>query len=385
MSKKILFVDHAGVLGGGELSLLTIASALREQSEVVLFEEGPFRERLEAANVRVTLIPLPESVRNISRDGGIKKDLLAIPGLLRQCYKLSRLARSFDVIYTNSQKSMIVGALAGMFSRKPVVWHLRDLLDESHFSGGHVKLAVTVANKFVSLVIANSESTRTAFVAAGGKSSIVETIYNGIEPEPFRNVSPSSREKLRRELRVPDDALLLGCFSRLADWKGQHVLLEAVRNQTDLHVALVGDALFAPDKSYKALLHSLVQRYRMDDRVHFLGFRSDIPELMSACDVVVHSSTAPEPFGRVIVEGMLASKVVVATDAGGAAELIEQDETGMLVPPNDATAMQGALAILESDPALRDRLAQKGHQTALERFSSDRMIDEIKKAVEQLT
>ena len=122
----------------------------------------------------------------------------------------------------------------------------------------------------------------------------------------------------------------------------------------------------------------------MADRIHFAGFRSDVPDLMAACDIVAHSSTAPEPFGRVIVEGMLSSKPVVATNAGGASELIENGETGVLVPPNDATAMQGAFVELQQRAAYREQLAGAGRRSALERFSSDKMIQEIRGAVDQL-
>ncbi len=384
MSDRILFVDHAGVLGGGELSLLTIAKAFRSGSSVVLFEDGPFRERLESAEVAVEILPVSESVRNVSRDGGILSDLRAVPGLIRQCISLARRARSYDVVYTNSQKSMVIGALAGFFARRPVVWHLRDLLDESHFSRGHIRIAIGVANTFVSLVIANSDATRETFVTAGGKPALSVTIYNGIEPDRFEGITPESRADLRKEFSIPPESTLIGSFSRLADWKGQHIILEAIRSEPDVHVLLVGDALFAADHSYKSMLTALTHRYGMIDRVHFAGFRSDVPDLMSACDIIAHSSTAPEPFGRVIVEGMLAGKPVVATNAGGAAELIESGVTGILVPPNDASAMRGAFVELKQIRAKRDQLAEGGKKAALDRFSSKRMIDEIRGAIRNL-
>ena len=81
---------------------------------------------------------------------------------------------------------------------------------------------------------------------------------------------------------------------------------------------LVGDALFG-EYEYLEQLHHQVKRLGLGDRVHFLGFRSDIPQLMSLCDLIAHTSTAPEPFGRVIVEGMLCGKPVVAAAAATAA------------------------------------------------------------------
>jgi glycosyltransferase involved in cell wall biosynthesis len=90
---------------------------------------------------------------------------------------------------------------------------------------------------------------------------------------------------------------------------------------------------------------------------------------MKACDVVVHASTSAEPFGRVIVEGMLAGRPVVATAAGGARELIEDRVNGLLVPPGDARALASALRSLLAEPARAREMAEAGQQLARERFS----------------
>ena len=380
--RRILFLDHAGVLGGGELSLLSIARAFRDEAEVILFEDGPFRRKLAEDGVAVSVLPMSGKLRTISRNGGLLNDAGAIPALLGHCFKVARLARSSSVIYANSQKSMIVGAIAGALSRRPVIWHLRDLMDVAHFSSGHIRLAVGVANAFVSRIIANSEATRDAFIASGGKAAKTLTVYNGIESDPFDSVDPSTSSLLRTELGVTESDLLVGCFSRLSDWKGQHVLLEAIRKHPGWHALLVGDAIFDADTPYKSMLETLASRYGMADRVHFLGFRDNVPELMAACDIVAHTSTAPEPFGRVIVEGMLSRKPVIATNAGGAVELIRDRQTGLLVPPNDAIALQGAISSLEQDAQLRATIASQGHDEAVSRFSSDRLVREVRAIVD---
>jgi hypothetical protein len=86
-----------------------------------------------------------------------------------------------------------------------------------------------------------------------------------------------------------------------------------------------------------------------------LGARDDVPRLLAACDVVVHASVLAEPFGRVLVEAMLAGRPVVATRAGGVPEVVTDGETGVLVPPGDARALTEALDALRRDPA---RIAQ---------------------------
>ena len=96
----------------------------------------------------------------------------------------------------------------------------------------------------------------------------------------------------------------------------------------------------------------------LGDRVHLVGFRDDIPDVMNAWDVVVHASVRPEPFGRVILEGMLLGKPVMATAAGGVPELIEHGRTGFLVPPGDAAA----LARLSAPRARRARRGAGGRR-----------------------
>jgi hypothetical protein len=116
--------------------------------------------------------------------------------------------------------------------------------------------------------------------------------------------------------------------------------------------------------------------------VHFLGFRSDIPSLMSLANVVVHTSVAPEPFGRVLVEGMFAKRPVVATRAGGALEIIEDGTSGVLVPPADPGALAHALAQLLGDPAQASRIAANGHMRACGHFSLDAMLAKIEQTVD---
>jgi glycosyltransferase involved in cell wall biosynthesis len=117
------------------------------------------------------------------------------------------------------------------------------------------------------------------------------------------------------------------------------------------------------------------------DRVHFLGFRRDVPELMSLASVIVHTSVAPEPFGRVLVEGMLAKRPVVASRAGGAVEVIEDGTSGVLVPPNDSHALAHALANLLSDESRGRRIAANGYERACRHFSLGAMLANVEREV----
>ena len=119
----------------------------------------------------------------------------------------------------------------------------------------------------------------------------------------------------------------------------------------------------------------------MKERVRFLGFREDIPALLHAVDFVAHTSVAPEPFGRVIVEGMLAGKPVVATRAGGACEIIEDGATGCLVAPGDGAALAAVLRMLMEQPGEASRLAKAGRIFAMQKFPVSAMMRGIERGV----
>jgi glycosyltransferase involved in cell wall biosynthesis len=381
VNSRVLFLDHAGVLSGAELSLLDIARHYADSSKVLLFADGPFRERLERNGIAVAVLPAPRTVGGISRRGNGMRDLRAIPGVLKLARRVARLSHGHDVLYANSQKALVIGALAGRLANKPVIWHLRDMLTADHFSQKHRWLAVTLANRLTTRIIANSKATAAAFVDSGGRTERVRVVYNGIDPKPFQTVTPTEVDALREELGVPK-VPIVGAFGRLAPWKGQHVLLEALARLSGVHVLLVGEPLFGED-AYAKALREQAKTLGLAGRAHFLGFRQDIPRLMRLSDVVTHSSTAPEPFGRVIVEGMLARRPVVATRAGGAVEVVEDGVSGVLVPPGDAKALSGVLAALLADPPQRHALARAGYAAAIERFSLQVMLESVEEEVRQ--
>ena len=374
---KVLFLDHAGVLGGAELYLLDLAkhyAAHHPGSKVMLFSDGPFRARLDRAGVDVEVVQTDSRVTEVSREDRGGGGLRAVPGLLRLVAQVARAARGFDLIFANSQKAFVVAALAGKLARRPVVWCLHDILTAAHFSSTNRRLVVALANHLTAQVIANSHATAAAFAAGGGRAPVT-VIHNGIDPAPFGAVTPNEVVALREELDV-GDAPVVSVFSRLSPWKGQHVLLEALQQLPDVHALLVGEALFG-EAAYAEELKARAKASGLSARVHFLGFRSDIPALMKLSDVVLHTSTAPEPFGRVIVEGMLAGRPVVATNAGGAREIISQNEGGVLVEPGDPDALSAALARLLEQPEEASALAERGRARALTHFSSQGMVDSV--------
>ena len=378
-SPSVLFVDHTAALGGAELYLLDYVRHREGPHQVLLFEEGPFADRLASADVPTRCLSGASAVLSFSRASGLRAALQAIPGGLKLIYQVAQAARACDVVFANSQKAFLVAALAGSVTRTPVVWNLHDLLTADHFSWFNTQLVVAMANTFATTVVVNSEATRQAFVDAGGRRGLTCVVYNGLDAKVFEEAAPANV----RETQSIGDAPLVGIFSRLAPWKGQHVLLEALGTLPSVHALLVGEALFGDEVTYAQRLRDEVGRRGLSDRVHFLGFRDDIPALVSTVDMVVHTSIAPEPFGRVIVEGLLAQKPVIATRAGGAQEVIREGKTGWLVSPGDADALARAIGHVLSDPKESHRRARTGRRDARERFSLNTMVSALEKIIQQ--
>lgn len=382
MRPTILFLTHAAALGGAELYLLDIATHLRDQCAVAVLEEGPLEKKLADRGIE-THVYRGDNMHDVRKKSGIWSSLRAAPNLLDVANRLRDLVANYDVVFANSQKALFVGSLAGRLAGRPVIWNLHDLLTPSHFSLTARRLATLWANVAVDHVVTNSEATRRAFRGAGGRVPTT-TIYNGFDPAPFDEVTTNATNQLRASLGV-DGHPVVGVFSRLAEWKGQHILLEALSGLSGIHGILVGDAIFSGDEKYGDTLRERAQALGMDDRIHFLGFRNDVPALMKAVDIVVHTSVAPEPFGRVIVEGMLAKRPVIATRAGGTAEIIEEGETGVLVPPGNPRALRHAIQALLDNTNRRRRIAKNGSRMARGRFSIPESATQIADLVARLS
>jgi glycosyltransferase involved in cell wall biosynthesis len=361
---KILFLDQSGKLGGAELSLTDVAKQYRESCLVGLFADGPFRNLLQQQQIPVKVLAT-QPIR-VSKESSFIQSIGSIKSLVPIITDVVRLAREYDLIYANTQKALVVGALASFLSHRPLVYHLRDILSPEHFSHTNRRIAVTLANRFASLVIANSKATQAAFVEAGGRREITEVVYNGFDPQIYQNCE-SDVSQLKQQLGL-EGRFVVGHFSRLAPWKGQHILIEALAQcPEDVTAILVGDALFG-EQDYVQRLHQQVTELGLKKRVQFLGFRSDISQLMTACDLVAHTSTAPEPFGRVIVEAMLCGRPVVAAQAGGAVELVEPGITGFLVPPAEATLLAEIITTCRNQPDHTAAIAHQARTTASQRF-----------------
>jgi glycosyltransferase involved in cell wall biosynthesis len=374
-SAHILFVNHTSTISGAELVLLDVVQAYRGSS-VFLFESGSLESALGQLDIRILKSRFGGGLSSIRRSSRLYNALPFAGRLSAIAAELAVACRRHDVVYANSQKAFVISAVAATCVGRPMIWHLHDTISGAHFGSGQRRLQIALANRFARRVIVPSTWAAKAFVAEGGRSDLVHIVPNGL------SIASEQRERpeLRRELNLPAGPLI-GVFSRLAPWKGQHVVLRALPHLPGVNCILGGDALFGED-AYRDSLIAVVAKLGLGDRVVFLGQRSDVPRLMRAVDIVVHPSVDAEPFGRTLVEAMLVRTPVIATDVGAPAEILNGGAAGTLVAPGDTMQLVAAIRKVLATPNEISRQVAEAQTRAQEVYGVSIMQREIGKVVD---
>jgi glycosyltransferase involved in cell wall biosynthesis len=377
LTARIAFVDHVGVLGGGEVALGNLVAALdRRQWEAIaiLGGDGPLRQRLEAAGARVEILALPPVLSRI-RQGEITLAAQLHPmRLLSGVLYAGRLARHLraarvDLIHANSLRACLLAGMAGRLSGIPSVWQMHSVVGTSIMAPRGLALIRGLARRWPSHVICNSRRTAQDFDVPPGRLSVIPC---GVDSRRF---SANGRH--------PGNHLRIGMIARFASIKGQHVFVEAAallaRRHPDTEFVIAGAPLFG-EWSYAAEVRATADRLPNRDRIHFPGFVDDVPALLHTLDILVNPSTLPEGLGQVVIEAMMAGKPVIASAAGGPVDVIEHRRTGLLVPPGDPRALADALEAMVANPGETRAMGERGRQRALERYE----IESTARAIEQV-
>jgi glycosyltransferase involved in cell wall biosynthesis len=328
----ILHVSHESECGGAEISLLELLGGLdrsRFRPVLVTSAEGPLAARAREARVPVHLIEM--------------RRRLGWPAAVRS---LARLARKefAALVHANTLRAGYVTS----FLPQPRVWHVRDM--------SYPWLARRACGR-ADRVIANSQATADTLGVPGDKLRVV---FNGVDPRCFEDHDRALRGEL------DPDTVLVGILGRIDPLKGHEVLLDALaRTGKNVRLWIVGDVAFRRYEDYRASLEAKAP----GDRVEFLGWRDDLPEVLAALDLVVQPSTKPEAFGRAAAEAQAAGLPVIASRIGGLPEVVEEGVTGMLVPPGDAGALGAAIDTLAQDPKRRRSMGAAGRERARQLFT----------------
>lgn len=364
---SVVYLDHCAQLSGGELALARLLAYLPDvDRHVILAEDGPLAGRLRSAGATVEVLRMPERSRALPRDAfrghwSVASSTWATANYVRSLHRRLRELRP-DVVHANSLKSCLYGGVAARAAGIPVIWHVRDRIAPDYLPTPAIALVRAAADRLPNSIIANSAATAATLSPSRRPLTVI--------PSPV-SITTAERKRHGGELAV-------GMVGRLAPWKGQHVFLEAFARafpNAAAKAVLLGSAMFG-ESEYEQYLHQLVHRLGIVSRTTFLGFRDDVGADLAEMDVLVHASTVPEPFGQVILEGMLAGVPVIAARAGGPAEILEDGVTGLLYEPGNVRALEHALRRVTADPQLAASLVARA-KVATSAFAPEGVADAV--------
>lgn len=396
---RVLYLSTTAELGGAERCLLDLLATLRAARpdwdlELIAGEDGPLRAEVQRLGIAGRVAALPGSVARLGDAGvgaGAGRLALALRALgaapAAAAY-LGRLRRTLaetrpDLVQANTMKAHLLGALAAPRG-VPVVWHLHDYLGPRPAMARLLRLA---GRRGRVAAVAVSDSVARDAAATLGPRVPVATIVNAIDIGTFSPTIGDGSDVLDLDDRAgwPASAsapVRVGLVATFARWKGHDVFLEAVA-RLDPAIArgcrfyVVGGPIYRSLGSQwtRAELQARAEALKVADRVAFVGHQADPAPALRALDIVVHASTRPEPFGRVIVEAMACGRSVIASRLGGAAALFEDGVEALGCPAGDPAALAEALARLIADADLRRRLGVAGRRAAVARFDRCRLAE----------
>ena len=371
---NILYLDSGSGIGGGQRSLLLLLNLLdkdRFTPFVGCLGDSPFAAEAEKTEARVVPLSLPaahnktDKIRRFTL-GDLLEDLRQLKVILQ----LHRMVKqnAIDLIHANSLSVALLGGIVARINRIPILMHKRyatsyGVLDR-------------ICERLLHRVILVSEATRWNF-APTAKQTL---IYNGVDLDAFQ-ASPEEVQDLRAELLpdASDASIVAGVVTRITPEKGIHFLVRAIAalkglslmTGTDIKLLIVGGPYFQKDIDYMNALKQEVADLGVEDSIIFTGFLSDTRVVTSLLDIVLVPSIIPEACPRTIIEAMAVGKPVIATPLGGSKELVTPD-TGILVPPEDASAIADAIAILTTDRERLRALGKASCNRAEQLFSSEK-------------
>jgi glycosyltransferase involved in cell wall biosynthesis len=325
---------------------------------------------LRELGIAVEIIPLADGIRTRSRTGlgpatVLRSTVATVPFVLRLAWRLNRLRP--DVVHTTSLKADLLGTVAAKLAGVPVVWHVHDRIADEYLPRPVVRAFRWLAARLPRAVVVNSHATG----ATVGRADAV-VAYPGFAADQVR---PGPVED-----RIDPPTPVVGLIGRISPTKGQMELIEAVpsvlKEFPQARFRLIGAPLFG-EQGYADTVARRIGELGLAETVELTGSVDDVAAELDRMTVLVHASPVPEPFGQVVVEGMIRGVPVIATDSGGVPEILEGGRLGVLVPPGDPSALAAAIVTVLADDEGRARRAVEAHAVALSRFPMTRTADVI--------
>lgn len=358
---RVLFLTTSMPVGGAETLLENLVRRLdrtRFAPEIVCLKEpGPLGEKLAAE--------LPMHSQLLAN----KYDLRVLPRL----WRLMRTPRAAAVITVGAGDKMFWGRLAAKLAGVPVIASALHSTGWPDGIGRLNRLLTAITDAFVGVAAAHG---RHLVDIEGFPEHKVHVIYNGVDADRF---APRDAIETRQSLGIPNDAPVVGILAALRPEKNHELFLTGA--QRILAQTPAARFVVVGDGPKRAELEALAAELDVAQAVHFLGTRSDVPELLAACDLVAltsHNEAAPVS----ILEALSTAVPVVASSVGSVGETVIDGKTGRLFPAGDLDAFATAALELLGDPAERRRLGDAGRQLVVERWSLATMVRGYEQLIE---
>ena len=355
---RVLQIVTSLAVGGAQRHLLELLPGLHQFADVdlIYFRDHDLRPEFEKRVSHLSHIPM------------------AGPFGASQLPRLAARIRrgGYSLVHTHLLRADMYGALAARAVGVQAVVSTKHNI-ESRLESSSARALHALATRPTRRTIAISEAVaRWANLHLGVPQDWIEVIRYGLDPAPFSGLD---REASRRELGLQAHVPVVLCPARLDPQKRHDVLLRAFaqvrKTLGDARLLCAGETQLG-GPAYRTRLLELSDELGLRDAVHWLGVRSDMPNLMAAADLVVLSSDW-EGLGLVVMEAAMAGRPVVATAVGGVPEIVEHNTTGLLIPPGDEQALASGLTTLLLDPERRERMGADARRHATSAFDLERM------------
>lgn len=272
-----------------------------------------------------------------------------------------------------------IGALVGDRAGVPVIFHARNIHDEPWIEKKTFQtLATFDATK---LVICNSNASAAPYAEVVPQK--VTVVPNFVD---FRRFDRTRFEpRLREELGLPDDAVVVGYAGRLRPWKGVDLLIRAFAKVHEAHpkavLVILGDTDAAVSTDLRVKYRKLARRLGVANKTFFIGFRDDVRPYMADYDLLVLPSLRPEPFGRVVIEAMALGVPTVISGRGGAAEIVRDGVDGLWARPRDADDFASKIGELLADPDERRAFGEEAARAVRARYDGEVVSRELTRLI----
>jgi glycosyltransferase involved in cell wall biosynthesis len=334
---RVLHVAAGNLYGGVDRIRVDIARAGTAAHEFAICFEGRLLDELRATGASTHVL------------GAVRFSRPATLWRARRNLRSVVATGAFDSVVCHSPWAYALASPELTPEVRRVVW-AHDVLDGTHWT--ERRIAQTPPD----LMVCNSHATAGALRRWIG-SVPLEVVHAPVAPNPH---PAAERDRVREELGVSRDTIVILIASRFERWKGHGVLLDAATHlEGPWTIWIAGGPQRGPEEALAKQLRAMCAARGLNERVRFLGERRDVPRLLRGADVLCQPNTAPEPFGIVFAEALYAGVPVVTSDAGGAREIVHRT-CGVMVPIGDERSLATALQALIDDPALRARLGSAG-------------------------